>query len=51
LGLGAGALVGDQMQRQEYRDYDQDRVIRDQDEEIRRQQDEIDRMREERREY
>jgi outer membrane lipoprotein SlyB len=41
LGLGAGALVGDQMQRQEYRNYDQD-------EEIRRQQYEIDRLRRER---
>lgn len=46
LGLGAGALVGDQVQAQEYRNYQQD-------EEIRRQQYEIDRMRreQERREY
>lgn len=41
LGLGAGALVGDQMQRQEYRNYEQD-------EEIRRQQYEIDRLQRER---
>jgi outer membrane lipoprotein SlyB len=44
LGLGAGALIGDQMQAQEYRNYQQD-------EEIRRQQYEIDRLRQERGEY
>jgi outer membrane lipoprotein SlyB len=44
LGLGAGALVGDQLQEQEYRNYDRD-------EEIRRQQYEIDRLRRERGEY
>jgi len=44
LGLGAGALIGDQMQAQEYRNYQQD-------EEIRRQQYEIERLRRERGEY
>jgi len=38
LGLGAGALVGDQLQGQEYENYRQDRQIR-------RQQREIDRLR------
>lgn len=38
LGLGAGALVGDQLQGQEYQNYRQDRQIR-------RQQREIDRLR------
>lgn len=44
LGLGAGALIGDQMQAQEYRNYQQDQ-------EIRRQQYEIDRLRREKGEY
>ena len=44
LGLGAGALIGDQMQAQENRNYAQDQQIR-------RQQYEIDRMRQERGEY
>ncbi len=38
LGLGAGALVGDQLQGQEYQNYRQDQQIR-------RQQREIDRLR------
>jgi len=44
LGLGAGALIGDQMQGQENRDYEQER-------EIRRNQAEIDRLRRQRGEY
>ena len=44
LGLGADALIGDQMQAQENRNYQQDQ-------EIRRQQYEIDRLRRERSEY
>jgi outer membrane lipoprotein SlyB len=44
LGLGAGALIGDQMQGQENRNYEQDR-------EIRRNQEEIDRLRRQRGEY
>ena len=44
LGLGAGALIGDQLQGQENRNYQQDR-------EIRRNQEEIDRLRRERGEY
>jgi hypothetical protein len=44
LGLGAGALVGDQLQGQEYRNYEQDR-------EIRRNQAEIERLRRQRGEY
>jgi len=44
LGLGAGALIGDQLQGQEYRNYEQDR-------EIRRNQAEIERLRRQRGEY
>jgi hypothetical protein len=44
LGLGAGALIGDQMQGQENRNYDQQRQI---DQNSR----EIDRLRRERGEY
>jgi outer membrane lipoprotein SlyB len=44
LGLGAGALIGDQLQGQENRDYEQER-------EIRRNQAEIDRLRRQRGEY
>lgn len=44
LGLGAGALVGDQMQAQEDRNYEQDRQIRE-------NQYEIDRLRRQRGEY
>jgi len=44
LGLGAGALVGDQMQGQEYRNYQQDQQIR-------RNQQEIERMRRQQGEY
>jgi hypothetical protein len=44
LGLGAGAIIGDQMQGQENRNYDQQRQID-------RNADEIERLRRERREY
>jgi outer membrane lipoprotein SlyB len=44
LGLGAGALIGDQIQGQEYRNYEQDR-------EIRRNQAEIERLRRQQGEY
>lgn len=44
LGLGAGALIGDQMQGQENRDYDQQR-------EIDRNARELERLRRERGEY
>jgi outer membrane lipoprotein SlyB len=44
LGLGAGALIGDQMQGQENRNYEQDRQIR-------RNQEEIDRLRRQSGEY
>jgi phage tail tape-measure protein len=44
LGLGAGALIGDQLQGQEYRNYQQDR-------EIRRNQAEIERLRRQQGEY
>jgi outer membrane lipoprotein SlyB len=44
LGLGAGTLIGDQMQGQENRNYEQDRQIR-------RNQEEIDRLRRQRDEY
>jgi outer membrane lipoprotein SlyB len=44
LGLGAGALIGDQLQGQENRNYEQDR-------EIRRNQAEIDRLRRQQGEY
>ena len=44
LGLGAGALIGDQMQGQENRNYEQDRQIR-------RNQEEIDRLRRQQGEY
>ncbi len=44
LGLGAGALIGDQLQGQENRNYEQDRQIR-------QNQAEIDRMRRQRGEY
>jgi outer membrane lipoprotein SlyB len=44
LGLGAGALIGDQMQAQENRNYQQDRQIR-------QNQAEIDRMKRQQSEY
>jgi len=44
LGAGAGALIGDQMQGQENRNYEQDR-------EIRRNQAEIERLRRQQGEY
>ena len=51
LGLGAGALVGDQLQGQENRNYRQDEEIRRNQQDIDRQQYEIDRLRRERGEY
>lgn len=44
LGLGAGALVGDQLQGQEYQNYRQDQQIRRNQADIDRQQREIDRL-------
>jgi len=51
LGLGAGALVGDQMQGQENRNSTQDDNIRQNQLEIDRQQRELERLRRERAEY
>jgi hypothetical protein len=51
LGLGAGALVGDQLQGQEYRSDRQDAEIRNNQRELDRQQAEINRMRRDRGEY
>src|SRR5881398_934978 len=45
LGLGAGALIGDQLQGQEYQNYRQDRQIRRQQSEIDRQRDDVERLR------
>src|SRR5213594_5191547 len=45
LGLGAGALVGDQLQGQEYRNYRQDQEIRRNQADIDRQRDELYRLR------
>ena len=44
LGLGAGALVGDQLQGQENENYRQDQQIRNNQQEIERQQYEINRL-------
>ncbi|HEX2932091.1 MAG TPA: glycine zipper domain-containing protein [Candidatus Binatia bacterium] len=51
LGLGAGALVGDQLQGQDNRNYQQDQQIRQNQYELDRQQREIERLRRERGEY
>jgi len=51
LGLGAGAVIGDQMQGQENQNYSQDADIRRNQLERDRQQAEIDRLRRERGEY
>jgi osmotically inducible lipoprotein OsmB len=51
LGLGGGALVGDQMQGQQNRNNDQDEQIRRNQSEIDRQRDELERLRRERGEY
>jgi outer membrane lipoprotein SlyB len=51
LGLGAGALIGDQMQGQEYRNSEQDEQIRRNQHEIDRQRYEAERLRRERGEY
>jgi hypothetical protein len=44
LGLGAGALIGDQLQGQENENYRQDQQIRSNQQEIERQQSEINRL-------
>jgi hypothetical protein len=44
LGLGAGALVGDQLQGQENRNYQQDRQIQTQQREINRQREDINQL-------
>jgi outer membrane lipoprotein SlyB len=51
LGLGAGALIGDQLQGQENRNYRLDEEIRANQRELDRQQYEIDRLRRQRGEY
>lgn len=51
LGLGAGALVGDQLQGQDNRNYQQDQQLRQNQYELDRQQREIERLRRERSEY
>jgi outer membrane lipoprotein SlyB len=51
LGLGAGALVGDQMQGQDNRNATQDDEIRRNQAEIDRQRQELERLRRERGEY
>jgi hypothetical protein len=51
LGLGAGALIGDQMQGQENQNYRQNDDIRQNQRETDRQQNEINRLRQERNEY
>ncbi|MBI2360414.1 MAG: hypothetical protein HYV04_16185 [Deltaproteobacteria bacterium] len=51
LGLGAGALVGDQLQGQEHRNYEQDRQIRRNQAETERQRYELERLRRQQAEY
>jgi outer membrane lipoprotein SlyB len=51
LGLGAGALIGDQMQGQQNQNSRQDEEIRQNQSETNRQQNEIDRLRQRRGEY
>jgi outer membrane lipoprotein SlyB len=51
LGLGAGALVGDQLQGQDNQNYRQDDDIRRNQAEIDRQRNELERLRRERGEY
>ena len=51
LGLGAGALIGDQMQGQENQNYRQDEDIRRNQAEIDRQRNETERLRQRRGEY
>ncbi len=45
LGLGAGALIGDQLQGQEHQNYRQDQQIRRNQAEINRQRQDIDQLR------
>ena len=51
LGLGAGALIGDQMQGQQNQNSRQDEDIRQNQRETNRQQNEIDRLNQQRGEY
>lgn len=51
LGLGAGALVGDPLQGQEYRDYQHDEDIRRSNADLERQRYELERLRRDRGEY
>jgi outer membrane lipoprotein SlyB len=51
LGLGAGALIGDQMQGQEYQNSRQDQQIQRNQYEIERQRQETERLRRQRGEY
>jgi phage tail tape-measure protein len=51
VGLGAGALIGDQMQGQQNQNYRQDEDIRQNRLETNRQQNEIERLRRQRGEY
>jgi phage tail tape-measure protein len=51
LGLGAGALIGDQLQGQEYQNYRQDQQIRRNNAELERQRYEVERLRRQRGEY
>ena len=51
LGLGAGALVGDQMQGQENRNYQQDQQIRKNQAELARQRQELERLKRQQGEY
>jgi Glycine zipper len=51
LGLGAGALIGDQLQGQENQNYRQDEQIRRNNAELERQRNEMERLRRQRGEY
>jgi hypothetical protein len=51
LGLGAGALIGDQLQGQENRSYEQDQQIRQNQAELERQRLELERMKRQHGEY
>ncbi|MGH7770626.1 MAG: glycine zipper domain-containing protein [Candidatus Binatia bacterium] len=51
LGLGAGALIGDQMQGQEIQNQRQDQEIRRNQAELKRQRQELERMRRQQAEY
>lgn len=51
LGLGAGALIGDQLQGHEIRNYQQDQQIRRNQAELERQRRELERLRRQQAEY